>query len=177
MTEALTELREYIARERHEAEERAKVKDLMTAAQSPLAHLETEEERKSRKAKERELREFGEIGVSFKLSSPQPNYTYCGQIESLQYKLHPECTPPSPTLLIDPPKHVKTFKPEVQTSRVRFDIRNETIKNKPIVKTGLTRKQRSLSVPSKPALFTKGFSLRRNSTAVSSFNNARLEIY
>ena len=57
---------------------------------SSVLHFETEEERKARFMKEKELKEFGEVAVSFRLSSPRPDYTYYGQMGSLHYQLHPE---------------------------------------------------------------------------------------
>ena len=57
---------------------------------SSVLHFETEEERKVRLKKERELKEFGEVAISFRLSSPRPDYTYCGEMGSLHYQLYPE---------------------------------------------------------------------------------------
>ena len=171
MPEALEELRDFIANERQEAEDKIKVKELLSATQSPLAHLETEEEKKARKAKERDLREFGEIGVSFKLSSPQPNYTYCGQISSLQYKLHPELGDMSHSSIVDPSQNIKSTGPDVL--RVRF---NEPVQDNLVRETGLARRQRSHSVPSS-SLLTKGFRLRRKTTAaIPSIKSVRQEM-
>ena len=52
-----------------------------------VMRFETEVERKSRLAHERERREFGDVAVEFRLSCPQPQFDYCGRIaELLQYE-------------------------------------------------------------------------------------------
>ena len=48
-----------------------------------VMRFETEAERKSRLAHERERREFGEVAVEFRLSCPQPQFDYCGRIAKL----------------------------------------------------------------------------------------------
>ena len=141
------------------------MKEVLSATQSPLAHLETEEERKARKAKEKDLREFGEIGVSFKLSSPQPTYTYCGQISSLQHKLHPELGDTGSHSSVNvPPDSSQNIK-FIDVPRVRF---HEPMQDNLVKETGLSRRQqRSQSVPSRSSL-AKGFRLRRNTTSSTS---------
>ena len=52
--------------------------------------FETIEEKKARIVQMQELKEFGEVAVSFRLSTPNPEYLYCGQVIDPQYKLHPD---------------------------------------------------------------------------------------
>lgn len=48
-----------------------------------VMRFETETERRSRLAHERERKEFGEVAVEFRLSCPQPQFDYCGRIAKL----------------------------------------------------------------------------------------------
>lgn len=63
------------------------------------SRFETEQEKVLRLTKERELREFGKVGISFCLATPNPNHTYCGLLTDLNYKLHPQLPRPSSSQL------------------------------------------------------------------------------
>lgn len=100
------------------------------ASESTL-HFETELERQTRRKKERETKDT--VSVAFRLSSPQANYIYCGQIESL----HQQTTQQFNHQRLHPLDHTHVrFQSPPASSRVV----------KPVFQTGLSR-QRSHSLP------------------------------
>lgn len=48
-----------------------------------VMRFETEVERKVRLAQAKEKKEFGEVSVEFRLSSPKPQFSYCGRLADL----------------------------------------------------------------------------------------------
>lgn len=91
ISSALGKLEEHIKTQRLAQQDRRQQKiaeeQERQEASSAVLRFESEAERQKREEKERELREFGEICVAFRLSKPSPEYIYCGQIADLQAKL------------------------------------------------------------------------------------------
>ena len=100
VSDAIDGYKRLIEQERERArEEEAALRqaDLLLAQEG--SRFETEQERTERLAKERELEEFGSVGISFCLANPNPDHTYCGLMTSLNYKTHPELPRPSSSQL------------------------------------------------------------------------------
>ena len=137
-------MEEQIKKQRRKAEEIAKLEKLEEERKKmSVLHFETEDERKARLIKEKELKEFSDVAVSFRLSSPRSDYTYCGQIVSLHYQLHPEQQEHIPGENINP-QEVKPMSHRDHTSNLKtVKYHEQRYQSKQTGKTGF---QESTSV-------------------------------
>ena len=73
LSKALKNLKDSIAKQREREQEMIKLEE---CSRMSLLHFETEAEKLKRLAKEKELKEFGEVSVSFRLSAVDPSVVY-----------------------------------------------------------------------------------------------------
>jgi hypothetical protein len=113
----LKDLKETIDRQRESEYEAMKLKQM---AESDMLtsgfRFETKEEKEMRISKEKNEKDLGKIGVSFRLSNLDPSVTYCGTITSLNHQLKTDKTHHQHSLMLNNDSYCRATK----SGHVRF---------------------------------------------------------